>query len=205
MHKDNTTTVISKEDLQSAASNNTIKGVLTRVFKMFLKAYGKDKTAVWNSLMDRYVLDPANNIPNDRSKQTSAKGNAKREYLAPQLSWTKFCEAMRFADFEKLEIYFVATDRNGEKMKLTEVIDFGEPIDTEPDNELIQNFVKPVDEAFDANDKAGDARQIALNGNQKKVTRGRDWMTGPSKVDVQQLIKDNTVKSPIPPEDEIPF
>lgn len=85
MHKDNTTTVITKEDLQSALSNNTIKGVLTRVFKLFLKAFQKDKTATWNALMDRYVLDPANNIPDDRSKQTSVRllDRGTNEYLLP--------------------------------------------------------------------------------------------------------------------------
>ncbi len=204
MHKDNTTTVVSKEDLQSALSNNTIKGVLTRVFKLFLKAYHKDKTAVWNMLMDRYVNDPANNIPNDRSKQTSAKGNAKREYLAPQLSWTKFCEAMRFADFQNLEMIFIATDRSGEKMKLTEVIDFGAPIDPDPQNDIVLTHVHQVQQEFTIKEKAGDARQIAMSGGLKPVTRGRDWMSS-SKVDVNKLIADNTVKSPIPPEEDIPF
>ena len=204
MHKDNTTTVITKEDLQSALSNNTIKGVLTRVFKLFLKAFQKDKTATWNALMDRYVLDPANNIPDDRSKQTSAKGNAKREYLAPQLSWTKFCEAMRFADFEKLEMIFVATNRDGERMSLTEVIDFGDPIDSEPENELVNNHVRPVESELPQSAKAGDARSIAINGGSKPMSRGRDWMSN-SKMDVNQLIADNTVKSPIPPEEDIPF
>ena len=73
MHKDNTTTVVSKEDLQSALSNNTIKGVLTRVFKLYIKAKHKVKTSFWNMLMDRYVNDPATNIPNDRYMQPSAK------------------------------------------------------------------------------------------------------------------------------------
>jgi hypothetical protein len=204
MSKDNTTTVVSKEDLQSAVNNNTIKGVLTRVFKLFLKAYGKDKTAVWNALMDRYVNDPSNNIPNDRSKQTSAKGNAKREYLAPQLSWTKFCEAMRFADFEKLEMIFIATNRDGEKMKLTEVIDFGTPIDPDPQNDLVNDHVQQVNQEFTMSDKASDARQIAMSGGLKPVTRGRDWMSS-SRVDIGKLIEDNTVKSPIPPEEDIPF
>lgn len=204
MHKDNTTTVVSKEDLQSAVSNNTIKGVLTRVFKLFLKAYGKDKTAVWNQLMDRYVNDPSNNIPNDRSKQTSAKGNAKREYLAPQLSWTKFCEAMRFANFQKLEIVFIATDNDGQMMKLNEVINFDDPIEPDQADSLIDEHVKVIDTGFNMDSKAGDARKIAMSGGLKPVTRGRDWMSN-SSLDVDQLIKDNTVKSPIPPEEDIPF
>jgi hypothetical protein len=204
MHKDNTSTVISKEDLQSAVSNNTIKGVLTRVFKLFLKAYGKDRTAVWNALMDRYVNDPANNIPADRSKQTSAKGNAKREYLAQQLSWPKYCEAMRFADFKKLEIIFIATDSDGKMMKLNEVIDFSTPMDTE-DTDFIKDHVSDVSMAeFQVNEKAADAREAAMRGGQKPILRGRDWMTRPI-VDVDQVIADNTVKSPIPPEEDIPF
>lgn len=204
MQKENTTTVVPKEDLQSALSNNTIKGVLTRVFKLFLKSFGKDKTAVWNHLMECYVNDPNNNIPNDRSKQTSAKGNAKREYLAPQLSWTKFAEAMRFAQFEKLEIIFIVTDRDGQKMKLNEVLDFTSDLGFDQGNELINDHVQQADPGIFRNEKAGDARTIAIAGGNKPAIRGRDWLSRP-KVDLNQVITDNTVKSTDEDKDDTPF
>jgi hypothetical protein len=111
-NNDKMTTVIPKEDLEAALNNPTIKGVLTRVYKLFVVSFGKDRTTVWNKLMDQYVVDPNNNIPDDRAKQTSAKGNLKREYLGQQLTWLKFCEAMRFAKFTKLKMTFTATDEN---------------------------------------------------------------------------------------------
>lgn len=201
---DNSTTVIPKDNLQSAANNNTIKGVLTRVYKFFLVSFGKDRTPVWNKLMDNYINDPNNRIPLTRNKQTSAKGNMKREYLGSQLSWPKFCEAMRFAKFSHLEIIFIAEDENGERMKMTEKLNFKNMSDADFDIDILTNFVHDVTDksSFDEIDET-DARIQAQNmlnnrGGKRKITSaGSDWVNRPAKfnIDVEEIIKNNTHKT----------
>lgn len=198
---ENSTTVIPKENLQSAANNNTVKGVLTRVYKFFMVSFGKDRTPVWNKLMENFINDPVNNIPNSRNKQTSAKGNMKREYLGSQLSWPKFCEAMRFAKFKKLEIIFIVEDENGQRMKMCEELDFQTMDDADFDPDLLESRVRDVSSAgFFEQLEEPDAREQAKRALDKKskkpianLGKTSNWVNRqPS--DIQDIIKNNTVK-----------
>lgn len=202
-NNDNTTSVIPKENLQSAANNNTIKGVLTRVYKFFMVSFGKDRTPVWNKLMESFINDPNNGIPHSRNKQTSAKGNMKREYLGSQLSWPKFAEAMKFAKFSKLEIIFIATDENGQRMRMVEELNFDNMTDSDFDFNFLSDIVQNVSEeeieqaleTTDAKAKANNLLQKGnlSNGNNPAVTKGRDWVNRPAK-DIQDIINNNIVK-----------
>lgn len=200
---DKSTTVIPKEDLEAAVSNNTVRGVLSRVYKFFMVSFGKDRTPVWNRLMDSYVNNPNNNVPSDRAKQTSAKGNMKREYLGPNLTFGKFCEAMHFAEFSKLEIIFIATDKDGKRMKMCEEINFDKIPDSEFMEDIIDKRVQRVgeDPIFDAID-GNDARSAIRNTPKKSYTsKGHDWMSKPQ-ADVNSIIENNIVK---PKYDDPPF
>lgn len=196
---DDNTTVITKEDLQSAANNNTIKGVLTRVYKFFMVAFGKNRTPVWNKLMDSYINDPVNNVPNTRNKQTSAKGNMKREYLGAQLSWPKFCEAMRFAKFTKLEIIFIVEDEDGQRMKMSEELNFVDMADEEFDNELLGSKVQEaMGEHIYKKLNEEDARfAVQKSAPVRRFSRGKDWISSPvseiKNTDIQEIINNNTV------------
>lgn len=201
---ENSTSVIPKENLQSAANNNTIKGVLTRVYKFFMVSFGKDRTPVWNKLMDSFINDPNNGIPHSKSKQTSAKGNMKREYLGSQLSWPKFCEAMRFAKFAKLEIIFIATDENGQRMKMVEELNFDNMSDSDFEFNFLEGIVQKVEneeevkEALDTADAKVQANNLLQKGFSKSSTgasgsKGRDWVNRPAK-DIQDIINDSIVK-----------
>lgn len=201
---ENSTSVIPKENLQSAANNNTIKGVLTRVYKFFMVSFGKDRTPVWNKLMDSFINDPNNGIPLSKSKQTSAKGNMKREYLGSQLSWPKFCEAMRFAKFAKLEIIFIATDENGQRMKMVEELNFDNMSDSDFEFNFLEGIVQrveneeEVEEAIDTTDAKVQANNLLQKGfskgsNATVGSKGRDWVNRPAK-DIQDIINDSIVK-----------
>lgn len=212
--KDNSTTVISKEDLLAASNNNTVKGILTRVYKFFMVSFGKHRTPVWNKLMDQYVNDPSNNISSYRSKRTSIRGNMKREYLGPQLSWPKFCEAMRFARFKKLEIVFIAEDEDGNTMTMRENLDFASIPDSDFAEDIVESRVAPYKRELDLNGIGEDAKKaiIAAMGSSKvymashnnnnasapnkPTTRGKDWVSRPP-TEVQTIIENNTVKEPI--------
>lgn len=194
--KDKKATVVPPEDLQAAINNPSIKGVLARVFKIFLVSFGKDIVNVWDRMMEAYVTDPSNNIPNDRAKQTSAKGNMKREYLGPNLSFAKFCEAMRFAKFKRLRIIFSATDEKGVTHRLTEEIDF-ENINAA--EFVVEDYVKsavtteeqsPVLQDSDVKD----AMELINKPRVKApLPRGKDWLVLPNSK-VQSIIEENTIK-----------
>ena len=194
--KDKKATVVPPEDLQAAINNPSIKGVLARVFKIFLVSFGKDIVNVWDRMMEAYVTDPSNNIPNDRAKQTSAKGNMKREYLGPNLSFAKFCEAMRFAKFKRLRIIFSATDEKGVTHRLTEEIDF-ENINAA--EFVVEDYVKsavtteeqsPVLQDSDVKD----AMELINKPRAKApLPRGKDWLVLPNSK-VQSIIEENTIK-----------
>ncbi len=190
--KDTTTSVIPKEDLQSAASNNTIKGVLTRVYKFFMVSYGKDRMPVWNKLMDNYVNDPNNNISSFRSKRTSVRGNMKREYLGPQLSWPKFCEAMSFSKFKSLEIIFIAEDENGERMMMREELNFDTIPDSDFGEDIVDTRVSPMTDK-DIEVDAKDAREAVSRHGKPIKTTGKDWASRPNS-EVQSIIDNNIVK-----------
>ncbi len=190
--KDTSTSVIPREDLRSAANNNTVKGVLTRVYKFFMVSFGKDKTAVWNRLMDNYVNNPDNNVPELRGKRTSIRGNMKREYLGSQLSWPKFVEALRFSGFKKLEIVFIAEDEFGNRQSMREELNFSDIPDNAFEENLVESRVFPareakVEEAFDAMD----ARE-AIIGSRMTKTRSSDWASRPE-TNVDEIILNNIV------------
>lgn len=193
--KDKKATVVPPEDMEAAIKNPSIKGVLARVFKIFLVSFGKDIVNVWDRLMEAYVTDPNNNIPNDRAKQTSAKGNMKREYLGPNLSFAKFCEAMRFAKFKRLHITFTASDEKGVSHRLTEEIDF-ENINAA--EFVVEDFVKnnvsvvnSDNNSFD--DGASDALEMINKPKTKTPLKGKDWLVLPNSK-VQSIIEENTKK-----------
>jgi hypothetical protein len=52
--KDKKATVVPPEDMEAAIKNPSIKGVLARVFKIFLVSFGKDIVNVWDRLMEYY-------------------------------------------------------------------------------------------------------------------------------------------------------
>ena len=201
LNSDNKNTVIPKSDMEATMHNNTIKGILSRVFKIFMVSYGKDKTPVWNKLMDTYVSNPNNNIPLDRSKQTSAKGNAKREYLAPNLSWAKFCEAMRFGNFKDLKIVFYAQDENGVVMSTKEYIDFASLTDLDFATDVIDKRVK-TESSIQAGDEGFvDARTVIAERRRSPMSRGSDWLSKPP-VDVVSVISNHTLREPAPEKKE---
>lgn len=68
-------------------------------------------------LMDRYLRDPNNHVPNNKSDRTSNRGNFNKEFSHPQMSWKVFCKGMKFLLIESMEITIKAKHHDG---KITE-------------------------------------------------------------------------------------
>lgn len=64
-------------------------------------------------LMDKYLRDPRNHVPNNKSDRTSNRGNFNKEFSFPQMSWKVFCKGMRFLLILRLEITVKAFHQDG--------------------------------------------------------------------------------------------
>lgn len=184
--------VVSKEDLIASSNNRTVKAVLSRVFKFFLVCFGKDNSVTWDKLMDAYINNPENNIPSFQQKRTSIRGNMKREYLGPQLSWPKFCEAMKFADYKKLTIIFIAEDENGRAIKLAEEVNFDQVSANDTAEDLIKSRAVEISGDYSLDDiKGEDGKEIINRGKEK--AKASVWLSKPIS-DIQSIIANNIVK-----------
>jgi hypothetical protein len=91
----------------------------------------------FGALLEAYVLNPKNHVPNNRKDQISARGNLTKEFSRPQMTWKVFCKALRFLNIIKIEITIKAYDGTGKISFHSTTVDFGNKNETEEFNELL--------------------------------------------------------------------
>ena len=102
-------------------------------------------------LMDKYLRDPKNHVPNNKSDRTSNRGNFNKEFSHPQMSWKVFCKGMKFLLVDDMEITVKARHADG----------------TVTIHEL---FVPLNSEAFDNEFEEGDETDHVTARDQEEVT-----------------------------------
>jgi hypothetical protein len=77
-------------------------GVLSRLFRKILwdLKIGPNR---FGTLLQDYILNPLNGVPNNKKDQTSARGNLAKEFSKPQMTWKVFMKAMRFLQVWRIE------------------------------------------------------------------------------------------------------
>lgn len=70
-------------------------------------------TMRWQRLINDYVNDPENGVPDNPHSKTSERGNLTKQLSKPEMSWKTFCKALRIFKFTRVEITLVAHHRNG--------------------------------------------------------------------------------------------
>ena len=58
----------------------------------------------WNMLMNTYIRDPRNSIPNNDRDQSSERGNLRKELLKDKMTWKVFCKGMRLLNFPRFDL-----------------------------------------------------------------------------------------------------
>lgn len=58
----------------------------------------------WNNLMNTYIRDPRNSIPNNDRDQSSERGNLRKELLKEKMTWKVFCKGMRLLNFPRFDL-----------------------------------------------------------------------------------------------------
>lgn len=87
-----------------------IGGILSRLFRQILADLNITPSR-FGSLMQDYVNDPRNSIPNNKRDQTMNRGNLIKEFSKPNMTWKVFCKAMRFLQFVKIDFVVRAYHR----------------------------------------------------------------------------------------------
>lgn len=70
-------------------------GLLSKLFRVMLKDM-KVTGYRFSLLMEKYLNDPKNNVPNNLKERTSNRGNTNKELSNPRMSWKVFAKAMSF-------------------------------------------------------------------------------------------------------------
>jgi len=78
--------------------------------------------------MDNYLLDRRNGIPQNVKDRASARGNVRKEIIAPNITWKVLCKALRFINVRKFKLSVELTHSNGlVTYHSTATINLGEP------------------------------------------------------------------------------
>lgn len=110
-------------------------GVLSRLFRQMLLDLNIGPSR-FGQLLQHYILDARNGVPNNKKDQTSQRGNLTKELSKPQMTWKVFCKAMRLLQIVRIEFVVKAHHPGGKTSLHSTVVDFGGPLrPPEPDNE----------------------------------------------------------------------
>lgn len=66
----------------------------------------------FSNLMEKFVRDPYNNIPNNSKDRNQNRNNLIKEFNAPSISFKVFCKFLRFIRLVKFEIIIKAHHPN---------------------------------------------------------------------------------------------
>lgn len=87
-------------------------GLLSKLWRVILKDLniGGYRFSV---LMDRFLNDPNNQVPDNPKERFNNRGNLNKEMSNPTMSWKVFCKCMRFLQFTEFRITLEARHTDG--------------------------------------------------------------------------------------------
>lgn len=93
-------------DDENKMQNDTHKGAGGILAKLLRRIFFNDKVTnlMWLQLMNDFMSDMRNGIPNNKADRTSSRGNLTKEFARDQLTWKSFCRACRFLQIWKFEL-----------------------------------------------------------------------------------------------------
>ena len=120
----------------------TVSGILSAMFAKIASAtIGTNQsadgrlhwnTARWEYFMAKYLHDPRNAIPQNRSDLSTERSNLNDALNNKNMSWKIFCRGLRFLRIESFTITIDTKHGNGEKTVYSMPVDLG--IETNDDN-----------------------------------------------------------------------
>ncbi len=96
----------------------------------------------FNFLMESFLNDRRNAIPQNNKDRASARGNFRKEFLKESMSWKVFCKGLRFLQVVKFELVIRLHHPNGTTTEHSKSVNLGDPVF----NDLNQETSKKNDE-----------------------------------------------------------
>lgn len=126
-------------------------GVLSRLWRQMLIDMGIGPVH-YDMLLQRYVTDPRNGIPNNRKDQTSARGNIVKELAKPHMTWKVFCKGLRYLAIVRFELIIKAYHYDGRTSTHKTSVGLGAVQEIKEEHELVQE-IDFLDKDLDSVDK----------------------------------------------------
>lgn len=98
-----------------------VDSVLSALFRKIIYQTGIG-TARFNQLMEQFLSDKRNLIPQNIKERSSARGNLRKELLKSTMTWKVFCKGLSFLNITKFEISIRLHHANGVVTEHSEVV-----------------------------------------------------------------------------------
>jgi hypothetical protein len=134
MANNNINNLLRTDDIGISKTSGA-NGVLSRLWRQILVDLNI-REARFGELLQAYVLDPRNAVPNNKRDQISTRGNLNKEFGRPQMTWKVFCKALKFLNIAKIEFVINATHTNGKLTSHSTLVNLGRVITSEVNGDL---------------------------------------------------------------------
>lgn len=115
--------IVAKEITSGGADS-----ILAILFRDILSACKLDDNAL-SGLMNRFLSDRRNGIPQNIKDRASARGNIRKEIFGEAISWKVLFKALRFINVTRFQVTLTLFHDNGKTTThSTKIINLGDPI-----------------------------------------------------------------------------
>lgn len=87
-------------------------GLLSKLWRIILKD-NNVTMYTFSQLMDRFINDPKNRVPNNPRERFNNRGNLNKEMSNPSMSWKVFCKCLTFMGFTDVRVTIEARHESG--------------------------------------------------------------------------------------------
>jgi hypothetical protein len=111
--KPNQLTAMLEDPERQLTRTYGVNGILARLFRTMLRDL-KIGGYKFSLLMNQFLSDPRNNIPNNKKDQTSNRGNLNKEFQKGQMTWKVFFKALRLMRIARFKLILEVEREGGE-------------------------------------------------------------------------------------------
>lgn len=100
--------------------------ILASLYQKILDICTGRQLQQFNRLMEDFLGDVRNNIPQNIKERSSARGNLRKELLRPVMTWKVFCKGLRFLKIKRFSIIIRLYHTNGDYTDYIENVQLGD-------------------------------------------------------------------------------
>lgn len=120
--------------IEREVRSGSIDSILAVMFRKMMSELGISQQK-FNMLMEKYLGDPRNNIPQNMKDRATERGNMRRELMRTTMTWKVLCKGIRFLNVWKFSITFRLHHANKVVTEHSMTINLGEHIENDTEEE----------------------------------------------------------------------